>query len=176
MPSPDPFKAFNAKAAKSGWACTCDPTLSFERSKLAMVSTLWRDRASPSRIPARSDFDARALKPVLTNMTLLERVGSSYRLRLHGTALTRYAGDHTGHLIEDMIPAGLADCYIAIYDLVLREARPLRVLWDYQVPQIAYLQGESFVGPLRDSDDKPNLLLSVTYTEAKDHLMVAAAR
>jgi len=173
MPTPDPVKTFNARAEKNGWACTIDPTLSFTRSKLAMVSKLWRDRAGPSRIPARADFDARSLKPVLPNITLLERVQGRYRLRLHGTALTRYAGDHTGRFIEDMIPSGLAEGYVALYDFVLREERPLRVLWDYQMPEIAYLQGESFVAPLRAKDDRTTIVLSVTYTEAKAHLFAA---
>jgi hypothetical protein len=173
MPTPDSIKAFNARALKNGWGCIVDPSLAFTRSKLAMVCKLWRDRAGPSHIPARADFDARALKPVLPNMTLLERVQGRYRLRLHGTALTRYAGDHTGHFIEEMIPGNLADGYVALYDLVLREARPLRVLWDYQVPEIAYLNGESFVAPLRAQDDRTTMVLSVTYTEAKAHVLAA---
>ena len=175
MAAPDPFKAFNAKAARAGWSCRCDALLGFSRSKLAMVSKLWIDRAAPDRIPARSDFDARSLKPVLPNMTLLERVEGRFRLRLHGTALTRYAGDHTGHFLEEMIPGPQAEAYVALYDTILREQRPARVLWDYQVPEIAYLKGESFVGPLRDQNDRISMILSVTYTEAKDYVLAAAS-
>jgi hypothetical protein len=175
MAAPDPFKAFNAKAARSGWACLCDPTLAFSRSKLAMVSKLWLDRASPDRVPARRDFDARTLKPVLPNVTLLERIEGRFRLRLHGTALTRYTGDHTGHFLEDMIPGPESEAYVALYDFILREQRSTRVLWDYHMPEIAYLKGESFVGPLRDQNDRVSMVLSVTYTEAKEHVLAAAS-
>jgi hypothetical protein len=174
MAAYDPFKSFNAKAARYGWACSCDPTLAFTRSKLALVAKLWRDRAGPGSVPRRSDFDARALLPVISNMTLLEDIGGRYKLRLHGTALTQYAGDHTGRFVDEMMGTGYADSYVQLYDLVLCEARPLRVLWDYQVPAISYLQGESFVAPLAGADGRTSMILSVTYASAKSRNLAAA--
>ena len=55
----------------------------------------------------------------------------------------------------------------AAYDFVLNQRRPARILWDYKVPVVSYLNGESFVGPLSAKDGAVNMLLSVTYTHAK---------
>lgn len=176
MSASDPFKTFNAMAKKRHWACQIDPTLTFEHNELNAVARLWLDRAWPHAIPARTAFDARTLKPFLSNMTLLERAPKGrYRLRLHGTRLTRYAGDHTGKFVDDLIPPAMVECYNELYDFVLREKRPVRVLWDYQVPVISYLRGENFVAPLAASDGSVNLLLSVTYVDAKQPQSVAAA-
>ncbi|HEY1710894.1 MAG TPA: PAS domain-containing protein [Rhizomicrobium sp.] len=169
---PDPFALFNAFAHERHGACFCDPELAFVRLELKAVAALWREKAGPRPMPLRDDLDARSLKPFLPNMTLIERVaavGHRYRLRLHGTSLTHYAGDHTGHFVEEMIPPEMAVSYTGIYDLALAEGRPLRVVWDYQVPAISYLKGESFLAPLMAKDGSANLLLSVTYAEAKSH-------
>jgi hypothetical protein len=169
---PDPFAAFNAVSRERHGACLCDPSLAFARPELRAVARLWREKAGARAMPLRDDLDARTLKPFLANMTLIERVsdvGHRYRLRLHGTSLTRYAGDHTGRFVEEMIPREQAASYTGIYDLVLDEGRPLRVVWDYQVPAISYLQGESFLAPVMAADGGANLLLSVTYAEAKSH-------
>ncbi len=174
MSTSDHFAAFNAKAEALGWSCRCEPNLAFVRQELNGVAEVWRLKAGTHPIPARSEFDARSLKPVLAHMTLLERLEDGpyrYKLRYHGTSLARYAGDHTGRHIEDLIPPGLADAYIGLYDFVLAEGRPARVLWDYQVPVVAYLKGESFVGPLLSKEGKRTLLLSATFTEAKDSVL-----
>jgi hypothetical protein len=167
---PDPFAMFNAFAHERHGACVCDPDLAFFRPELKAVAALWQKKAGLRRMPLRDDLDARSLKPFLANMTLIERVadvGYRYRLRLHGTSLTRYAGDHTGHFVEEMIPPEMAVSYTGVYDLVLAEGRPLRVVWDYQLPAISYLRGESFLGPIMAKDGSANLVLSVTYAEAK---------
>jgi hypothetical protein len=168
----DPFDAFNTRAQKDGWACRCDPSLDFAKPELTQVAALWRDKAGERLMPARSELDARSLKPFLANMTLLERVDGDpkrrFRVRLHGTALTRYAGDSTGQYIEDLVPGDLIDTYTGIYDLVLAERRPMRVLWDYQMPVISYLKGETFIAPLTGKEGLANILFSVTYIEMKD--------
>jgi hypothetical protein len=166
----DHVQAFNAKAAKQGWACTCDPNLTFEHKQLTAAAKLWCQKAAGG-IPARTDLDARSLKPFLPHMTILEQVPSTkgfrYRPRLHGTALTRYAGDHTNRFLDDSLPAHTVKSYEALYDFALEEKQPLRVLWNYQVLQIAYLKGETFLAPLRAKEGAINLLLSVTFAAAK---------
>lgn len=168
----DPFDSFNAKADEQDWACRCDPSLDFIRGELTAVAALWRDKAGERLMPARSDLDARSLKPFLPHMTLLERVpadaGRRYRVRLHGTALTRYNGDSTGRFVEDMVSGELGEAYTAVYDLILSQRRPMRVLWDYQIPAISYLKGETFIAPLSGKDGVSNILFSVTYIEMKD--------
>jgi hypothetical protein len=167
------FAKFNTAAAQRGWAGLCYSDLAFERCELAAVAALWHAKAEGRAIPPRSDFDARVLKPYLTNMTILERVADAagqrrFRARLHGTGLARFAGDSTGRFLEEQIPGLLCEGYHALYSFVLDEARPARVLWDYQIPAISYLKGESFVAPLSARDGSASLLLSVTYTRAKE--------
>jgi hypothetical protein len=160
--------SFNAIAINRGWSCRCDASLAFTRNELAAVAKLWSEKAGKNPIPARADFDARSLVSVLPHVTILERMANGrYRLRLHGTSQTKYTGDHTGRFIEDMVPPNIVDAYNALYDLVLNEGRPVRAVWNYQAPEIAYLTGESFVAPLTGKDGAANLLLSVTYTKAK---------
>jgi len=166
----DQIKAFNVKSVKEGWACTLDAALVFQNKQLLAAAKLWREKAA-GHIPARTDLDARSLKPFLPHMTIIEQVpspkGFRYRPRLHGTALTRYAGDYTNRFIDEWMPAGNVKSYEALYDFALNLQKPLRVLWDYQMPQIAYLKGESFLAPLAAKDGDVNLLLSVTFAEAK---------
>jgi hypothetical protein len=169
------FAAFNQAAADSGWASRCFSDLAFSRCELAAVAALWHAKADGRAMPARSDLDARLLKPYLTNMTILERVTDDagrkrFRPRLHGTGLTHFAGDGTGRFIEDQIPAADVEGYRALYSFLLDEGVPARVVWDYQLPAISYLKGESFVAPLRANDGSASLLLSVTYTQAKEVL------
>ena len=165
----DPFASFNATAELQSWPCRTGKALNFAHKELSEVARLWREKAGDRAIPARADIDARSLKSVLANVTILERVaetGTRYRVRLHGTSQTKYSGDHTGAFLDDMLE-GTADAYNAVYDLILNERKPARILWDYQLPVIAYLKGESFVAPLLDANGNVTLLLSVTFTESK---------
>ena len=81
---------------------------------------LWQDKAAGRAIPARADMTARAMKPFLTQMSLLEQVTVDgvprYRVRLHGSALARYSGDSTGKFLEDVVHADRVDSYRALYD------------------------------------------------------------
>src|SRR5471030_1007200 len=106
----DPIETFNARAKAAGWTFTCELAQTFEHLELANALALWRQKAGSRAMPERADMTAREMKPYLSNMTLLERIGSGenarYRARLHGTALARYDGDKTGLCLEDFVPAG----------------------------------------------------------------------
>jgi len=86
-----------------------------------------------------------------------------YRVRLHGTALASYAGDKTGQFLDDMIPPDLIGSYTSVYDTVLEMLEPMRVVRDFQVPELDYLAGESLVAPLSATGKTTPLILSLTY-------------
>jgi hypothetical protein len=122
-------------------------------------------------MPERADMTARDMKPFLAHMSLLERIGTGqsarYRARLHGTALTGYAGDKTGLFLDEVVPPYLIGSYSGIYDTVLEVRAPLRVVSHFQAPRIDYLVGESLVAPLSVAGKDTPLILSVTYAEPR---------
>ena len=167
------IRAFNTRARARHWAFTCFAAGDFERAELAAAFATWTDKAGARRMPARSDITARTAKSWMPHMSLLERVdeesGPRYRVRLHGSALTRYGGDSTGRYLDEFVHGGRIHSYTAVYDLVLAQLVPLRVLSRYQAPDISYLIGESFVAPLSRPEASP-LVLSVTFTKPRTEL------
>ena len=163
--------AFNDRARKAGWAFTCGPAEDFEHAELTGALAVWRDKALDRAMPLRSDLTARAMKPYLTHMSLLERVEVAgtprYRIRLHGSALARYAGDSTGKFLEDAVSPQRLESFIVLYDMALALAVPLRIVSFYQAPEIDYLMGESLVAPLAVPGSETPILLSVTYAKPR---------
>jgi len=168
------IRAFNSRARARHWAFTCFPAGDFERAELSAAFATWKEKAGARRLPARADITARAAKTWMPHMSLLERVEDHgvprYRVRLHGSALTRYGGDSTGRFLDEFVHDGRIHSYAAVYDLVLDNLVPLRVASRYQAPDISYLIGESFVAPLSRPDASP-LVLSVTFTKPRTELL-----
>ncbi len=167
--------AFNQRAKVRGWPFVCAPAQDFAHPELDAVCQLWRDKAQARAMPCRADLTARAMKPWMTHMTLLERVTESadhrrYRVRLHGTALARYGGDSSGKFLDERVHPDRLAGFVAVYDLLLAIRRPLRVVTHYQAPEIAYLIGESFLAPLELPGAAEPLILSVTYAEPRREL------
>jgi hypothetical protein len=165
------MKAFNDRAQAAGWSFTCAPAQDFENAPLAGVLEVWRAKAQDRPMPCRADMTARAMKPYLTHMSLLERVLASgaprYRIRLHGSTLARYAGDSTGKFLEDSVSPERLESYTALYDTALALRAPMRVVSYYQAPEIDYLMGESLLAPLSVPGGDMPMLLSVTYTKPR---------
>ena len=172
------LQAYNDRAKASGWPFQCVPAGNFEQAGLNQALAVWREKARGRAMPARADMTVRAMKSFLTHVSLLERVpgatGSRYRLRLHGSAQTRYDGDKTGMFLEDIIDAKRIDGYLALYDTVLALGAPLRVVSHYQAPEINYLTGESLLAPLSTPQSGTPLILSVTYARPRIEAEVAA--
>ncbi len=167
------IRAFNTRARARHWAFTCFAAGGFERAELNAAFEAWQIKTGGRRMPARQDITARLAKAWMPNMSILERSvegeASRYRVRLHGSALTRYGGDGTGRYLDEFVHEGRIHSYVAVYDLVLDHLAPLRVVSRYQAPDISYLIGESFVAPLSRPDGSP-LVLSVTYTKPRTEL------
>jgi len=163
----DAMKAFNERAKAAGWTFTCGPATAFANPALAGALALWREKAKGRSMPARSDMTARLMKAYMPHMSILERIGTTkgprYRVRLHGTALASYAGDQTGKFLDEFVPAGLIGSYTSVYDTVLQLLEPVRLVRDFQVPELDYLAGESLIAPLAAPGKPTPLILSITY-------------
>lgn len=174
MPHVTAIRAFNEKAKAQGWPFVVALADAFDSAELAAALLLWRDKASGRAMPGRADMTARAMKPWLTHMSLIERVEAKrYRVRLHGTALARYSGDGTGKFLEEVVLGGRVAGYTALYDLLHKVMVPLRVVSHYQAPEIAYLTGESLIAPLSAPGATAPFILSITY--AKPRMELAGA-
>jgi hypothetical protein len=160
------------KARAEGWPFRCDATLDFGRRELNALRDLWKARAVGKIAPSRADFDARSLKPYLRHILIIERVFVGpdrwrYRTRLAGTALTEIIGDHTGKFLEEQLPLELVPRWSSVYDAVLDGAQPLRLIADFELPQLSFLRGEALIAPLSDRSGRLTLMFGCIYFAPK---------
>ncbi|MBI3675888.1 MAG: PAS domain-containing protein [Proteobacteria bacterium] len=167
----DPADAMNAQAISENWPFYCFSTLEFEQPELNLLRDVWFKKRGGGKIPLRSALDARALKPVLSHLTILERVKDGdrlrYRVRLTGSAIARLSGENTGRFLDEVIPAELLPRWTVPYDVVLKALRPLRFVSHFAFEKINYLDGESFIAPLLDADSKASIVMSVVYFKSR---------
>ncbi len=165
------LQAFNQTARDRHWQFQCSPAAEFRQNELDAALAVWRERARGREMPMRADLTARAMKPFLTHMSLLERVktdlGERYRIRLHGSALARYSGDATGKFLEQMVEPERIDAYRTLYDTLIAWRAPLRVVSEYQAREIDYLTGETLLAPLAVPESEIPLILSITYAKPR---------
>ena len=160
------------KAQLEGWPFHCDAILDFERPELNALRDLWRSRSQGKLAPSRADFDARTLKSYLRNILIIERVFLApgcwrYRTRLAGTAVTEMIGDPTGKFLEEQLPLELVPRWASTYDATLDGGQPMRLVADFEIPQLAFLRGEALVAPLADRDGKLTLVFGCIYFKPK---------
>jgi hypothetical protein len=174
------LQAFNETSRDRHWQFQCSPALEFRQDELNAALALWTASAKGRAMPMRTDLTARAMKPFLTHMTLLERVktdtGEGYRIRLHGSALARYSGDATGKFLEQVVEAERFEAYCALYDTLIAWRAPLRVVSEYQAPEIDYLTGETLLAPLAVPDSATPMILSITYAKPRSEADMAPIR
>jgi hypothetical protein len=176
----DPAKLLNATAQKEGWTMRSDTALKFDAPELNALREVWNEKAQAAGgLPSRADFDARALKPFLRHVSIVERAvnpagQSSYRFRFYGSALTQRFGEQTGQFIEMSIPLDRLPRWIAAYDAVIEAGAPMRFLSYFEIPRVSYLNGESFSAPLANGGRKPTTILAATYFTPKAELQVEA--
>ncbi|HJW42590.1 MAG TPA: PAS domain-containing protein [Rhizomicrobium sp.] len=159
--------AFNANASAHDWPFFAAPAEGFARPELAAALALWREKAGGRVMPDRADMTARAMKPFMANMSLLQAVTvdgrPDYRIRLHGRVLASYIGDYTGRTLREAMQGGGVPGYTALCDLAVLTRMPLRVTTSYRAPEISYLTGESLIAPLAVPGSSIPMILSVTY-------------
>lgn len=167
----DPTGAVNAYAAAQGWPFRSTTVLEFDRPELNRLRDIWFDKAAGNPIPYRHDFDARALKPVLRNVVILEHLKNDgrwcYRIRLMGSELARLMGEKTGRLLEECVPPAVLPVWLTAFDTVMEAKVPLRFVTRYQTEPISYLTSESFNVPMLNAEGSPTLLLSCAYFQVK---------
>jgi hypothetical protein len=162
----------NELAGSEGQYSHVDPGLAFERPELAALSELWRKkRETLGKLPARSDFEARELKAVLRNLSIVERVGGPsprFRYRFYGSELVRLTGERTGWYLDEALPPEFLPRWTLAYEMVLMVGAPLRFVSRFQIPQLSYLDGESFSAPFDNGTDPPDTLMAVMYVKPKE--------
>jgi hypothetical protein len=163
----DEAVAFNALAEANGWYYRCDPTLAFTRPELHALTRLWHEKAAAARgLPARADFDMRALKPFLRNIGFLESTSDGrFRFRLFGSALVELFGERTGQHLDQMTSPVLLANWTAAYNMILRNGAPVR-LFNHKLSPI--LNGEMFAAPLAPDAEGHALVMVAAYVALKE--------
>jgi hypothetical protein len=166
--------ALNARSVTGGWNTHCDASLQFETPQLIALAKLWRAKTDAlDRPPSRADFDARELKTLLRNLAIVEQVGSTdprYRFRYYGSEFVPLLGEQTGRFMDEFIPPTHLPRWTMGYEAVLALGTPLRFTSRFQLPQLSYLVGESFVGPLFAASSSNPLILCAMYVQPKHAL------
>ncbi|HEX4637726.1 MAG TPA: PAS domain-containing protein [Rhizomicrobium sp.] len=160
----DSIKALNQRAARERWHHVCDPSLTFSDPSYEKLLDLWRGKAGGRPMPRRSEMTLRDLKDVLRNLIVLERVEtrpSRYRARLIGTSLTAMAGDRTGNMIEEVLPAEQAARWVICADLILDGGQPMRFLGRVHLSGKEYLNAENLFVPLANENDDPTFVMGL---------------
>lgn len=172
-PEPDPpCQRLNAIAMAKGWPMRCACDTPCERGELNDLRALWQ-RVGQGGVPARAGIDIRMLKPYARNVAILEQVetagGHSYRFRLFGSALAMRFGEHTGHVLEDVVQPMMLSGWVAFYDTVLRCRRPIRLNTHFRLPSNGYLKGEILAMPLLDAQGAARLVMAATYVDVSNY-------
>lgn len=155
-----------------------DTELQFLRPELDALYQVWRRICARKGHASRADFDARAIKAHLRNLSVLDVVPQSdgsrrYRYRYFGSAVADVFGEQTGHYLEQFIPPERMARWRMGHDLVALSGRPVRFLINYTSPLIDYLSSESLVLPLSEESGATNMLMCCVYFGPKRHLGAA---
>jgi hypothetical protein len=157
-------KALNQKAAREKWYHVCDPSLAFNDPCYDQLLNLWRTKAGDRPMPKRSDMSLRDLKDLLKHLLVLERIDkapSRYRVRLIGTGLTGMAGDHTGKMIEEIVPPEHLPRWLGSGDLILDGGQPLRFLGRVHLEGREYLNAENLYVPLANDNNEATFVMGL---------------
>ncbi len=166
----DPPGRYNAHARALGWTTRCFAQLDFYTPELNALRDLWAAKSAGGHWPARADFDARALKPFLRNLAIVERTPAPvrYRLRYFGSDFVRLFGEQSDRFIDQYLPEANLPRWTLGYDTVLAGSVPLRFTARFQLPAIDYLKAESFSAPLSNGGAPPDMLLTAMYVSPSE--------
>ena len=160
----DAVTALNQRAAREKWHHVCDPSLTFSEPSYDRLLALWRNKAGDRLMPKRAEMTFRDLKDVLRHLIVLERVEtmpSRYRARLIGTSLTAMAGDRTGKLLEEVLPADQVQRWVVCADLILDGGQPMRFMGRVHLQGKEYLNAENLFVPLANENDEPTFVMGL---------------
>jgi hypothetical protein len=143
-------ETFNARARAEGWPSLCDPELAFTDSRFRVLLSLWHGFAVGDRLPRRSDFTPLALKALLRNVAIYERVANGtvrYRVAVMGSAFADAMGDWSGRFIDEAMPS-LAGRWQATLDAAFQAQAPLRFIGRSDAANNSCVVAEFFEAPL----------------------------
>ncbi len=170
-------ETFNARARAEGWPSLCDPELAFTDTRFRVLLSLWHGFAVGDRTPRRSDFTPRALKALLRNVAIYERVANGtvrYRVRVMGSAFADVMGDLSGRFIDEAVPPAFAPRWHAALDAAFEAHAPLRFIGRSDTANKSYLVAEFFEAPLID-DNGAAMVLAAGYFAPRPWMQVGAA-
>jgi hypothetical protein len=146
--------------------------LEFDRAELNQLRNIWREKTRNKRIASREDFDARTVKPFMRNMVILDVETQAdgtrrYRNRYEGSAVVEVFGEQTGRYLDEYMPPDRLERWRAGHDLIVLSGRPMRVVVNYNSPQISYLRSEIFTFPLSSDGETVNMVMAFNYFSPK---------
>ncbi|HEX3885674.1 MAG TPA: PAS domain-containing protein [Stellaceae bacterium] len=131
-------------------------------AKLKRLYEYWATKRGDRRFPARADIDPVDMAFALGNVILAEVLPETpprFRIRLHGTTLTRRVGyDLTGKMLDEMPVPEFRDLSTRSFTKVAQTGEPLHVLADRLVD--ARMQRyEAILMPLSSDGQRVDMLL-----------------
>ncbi len=167
----DPAHALNRRAKERNWAVACDTSLSFVRPELAAMLEVWREHCRPNRLPSRSEFTHRDLKPFLRELCILGITGSRsprrYMHRFVGSSLVERLGEITGVFLHDYLPPPIHEKIAFFLDGAVDGRCPLRTVIEFELPAVSHMRAEAFLMPLAADGERPDTVFSLTYFAPK---------
>jgi hypothetical protein len=122
----------------------------------------WLERRGDRKWPTRADIDPVEMRFILGNLILAEVLPETpprYRIRLHGTTLTRRVGyDLTGKMLDDMPVPEFRNLSRRSFNKVVRTGAPLHVVADRMVDD-RMQHYEAMLMPLSNSGTRVDMLL-----------------
>jgi len=164
QPEVSSLRELNRLARAESWALLADGDGSFLFPETQAVCDIWHRKAAPGRLPFRSEFTARLLKPYLRLLVIQERVtvpgGRRYRSRLMGEAVTAMIGDASGKFFEEFLRPPALRTWNAMADAVLAHGGAVRFLIRADGFAEGGRAGEIFAAPVLTADGRPDLILA----------------
>jgi hypothetical protein len=156
----DPIAQFNVQARANGWVQYCDPDNAFVMRECDELIELWNWARGERELPARDDLPARALKPYLPRLSIVERIQDDpprFKFRLVGTIMTQSLSERTGQAFDhESATQEQTERWTHSSLLSLAVKRPLR--FPTMVQRL--MVGEMLLLPLVDETGVPRFVLA----------------
>lgn len=124
-----------------------DVTLNFHNALPPDLLAMWRERCTPGKLPARSDFDVLDMRNFMGWLCIAEVTPDREDLvyRLIGTRVVENVGrDMTGAVVSETLPAPA----LQIFRHLMNDPRPVRTWGDVGWRNKEFRHHESLVLPL----------------------------
>ncbi|MBI3675889.1 MAG: PAS domain-containing protein [Proteobacteria bacterium] len=161
----------NEHGRRTGLPFRYDTKFIFDHPELKFLHDAWMDKAKGGALPFRADFDMQSLKPVISNIMIVERHqeegATLYRVRLAGFNVTAVFGDMNGQLLDEALLGKFAPRWQLCVDAALDFRQPFRLAGNFEIAQASYLGGEIFIAPMRNAAGQATMILCGIYFHSK---------